>query len=111
MIENKQLWRGWIVPGLCVLMLVLGMYFEKKLNEMWLNCHVLEGRSRGIVFLIELSKNVFDTGDKNLMKRFIEDAYAKRNQLSKGANDEEFIYFLAEWENDITTTVKNVGAK
>lgn len=27
---------------------------------------------------------VLDTGDKDLMKRFVEDSYAKRNQLCHG---------------------------
>ena len=82
MIGRKKLWRGWFMPCLCVLMFVLGIIFEKKLSERWLNCSVIEGRSRGIVLYIELSKKVFATGDKDLMKRFMEDSYAKRTSFS-----------------------------
>ena len=111
MIDRKQLWRGWFMPCLCVLMFVLGIIFEKKLSERWLNCSVIEGRSRGIVLYIELSKKVFATGDKDLMKRFMEDSYAKRNQLCKGADSEDFIFFWTDWETDVETIMKSAHAE
>ena len=111
MIDRKQLWRGWFMPCLCVLMFVLGIIFEKELSERWLNCSVIQGRSRGIVLYIELSKKVFATGDKDLMKRFMEDSYAKRNQLCKGADSEDFIFFWTDWETDVETIMKSAHAE
>ncbi len=99
------------MPCLCVLMFVLGIYIENKCNERRVNSPILEGRSRGILFFIELSKKVLDTGDKDLMKRFIEDSYAKRNQLCKGADSEDFIFFWADWETDVEAIMKSAHAE
>ncbi len=60
---------------------------------------------------IELSKKVFATGDKDLMKRFMEDSYAKRNQLCKGADSEDFIFFWTDWETDVETIMKSAHAE
>jgi hypothetical protein len=92
-------------------MLLIGMYIEKKLNENWLNSPIIEERSRAIVLYIELSKKVFATGDKDLMKRFMEDSYAKRNQLCKGADSEDFIFFWTDWETDVETIMKSAHAE
>ena len=110
MVDRKQLCRGWLVPCLCVLMFVLGIVFEKTLNERWLDCSVIEGRSRAIVLFIELSKKVFEAGDKDLMKRFMQDSYAKRDQLCKGADSEDFIFFWTDWETDVEVIMKSARA-
>ncbi|MBE6381890.1 MAG: hypothetical protein E7049_02620 [Lentisphaerae bacterium] len=106
MIVRKQLWYGWIVPALAVLMFILGACSEKALNDKWLNNSILEGRSRALVFFIELSKKAYDTGDDDLMRRFLSDAYEKRHSISRGADSEDFSYFWTEWATDIEALEK-----
>lgn len=100
MTTRKQLYNGWFMAALSAVMLVCGICIEKKVNDTWLNSSLLEGRSRGIVFFIELSKKVFDTGDRDLMRRFLEDSYTRREQLGKGADSEDFLVFWTNWETD-----------
>ena len=100
MTTRKQLYNGWFMAALSAVMLVCGICIEKKVNDTWLNSSLLEGRSRGIVSFIELSKKVFDTGNRDLMRRFLEDSYTRREQLGKGADNEDFLVFWTNWETD-----------
>lgn len=104
--NSMRLWRGWITPGLCVLAFLLGVYFEKMLNDSWLNSPLLEGRSRGIKLYIELSRKVFDTGNVDMMKSFLDDSMAKKDHLMKGADSEDFINFWVDWENEVQSIVR-----
>jgi hypothetical protein len=92
-------------------MLLIGMYIEKKLNENWLNCPIIEERSRAIVLFIELMKKIYEVDDKELLKHFIEDSYEKRMQLSKGADSEDFIYYWTNWETDAEEKTKCIRRK
>lgn len=87
------------------------MYIEKKLNENWLNCPIIEGRSRAIVLFIELMKKIYEVDDKDLLKHFIEDSYEKRRQLSKGADSEDFICYWTNWETDAEEMIECIRRK
>lgn len=100
------IFRGLIPFVLSVFTFFLGVFIERKYNDNLVNSPVLEDRSRGLVLYIELTKRVFDTGDKDMIRRYVEDSYLKRNALSKGANSEEFIYFWTDWETDVEMAVK-----
>ena len=101
MMNSERTCRGWFIPCLCVLMFCLGLGVEKRLNDGVMNSSILESRSRALVQYIELSKSVVDLGEMDVMRRFLEDSYSRRNSLCKGADSEDFVFFWTDWMTNV----------